>query len=87
MKHNKYFFSDAIAHPFNHLKEGDWVAYDVGCDIQLVSIAKVIDFELDQYANLTVVLEAPNTPAPKIVRRSFVDISTGKMKKITNPNI
>lgn len=84
---DKYFFSDEIAHPFNHLKPGDWVAYDDNPDSKVVSIAKVIGFEIDTYATVVVVLEAPNTPTNQVVRRHFSDIKIGKMKKITNPNI
>ena len=85
MLSGKYFFSDEIAHPFNHLKPGDWVIYDNDDRSLVVSIAKVTGFEIDTYATVIVVLEAPNTPTNQVVRRHFSDIKIGKMKKITNP--
>ena len=84
MNNDKYFYSDMIAAPNGYLTVGDWVVYDNNDHLHVASIARVIDFEVDPYATVVVVLEAPDGNNTRIVRRHFSNIHCGEMKKITN---
>ena len=82
MSKNLYFFSGTLAHPYDYLTEGDWVAYDIYPHSPVVSIGKVTGFGKDIVSDAVTVDIYTHDG---YVTRHFTDIKNGKMKKITNP--
>ena len=82
MSENLYFFSGTLAHPYDYLTEGDWVAYDIYTESPVVSIAKVVGF-INELGSGDIVVNLYDSG--QFVNRHLSDIKIGKMKKITNP--
>ena len=82
MSKNLYFFSGTLAHPYDYLTEGDWVAYDIYTESPVVGIAKVVGFT-NKLGSYEIVVNLYD--GDRLINRHFSDIKIGKMKKITNP--